>query len=81
MDWRPDSDILASVGLDGTLRIWDASTGQQMHAIDVGSKLYTVDISPDGEQIAYGGETPDGQTEIFETIQFPIEKSTTESTP
>jgi len=74
LDWRPGTDILASVSLDGTLRTWDAASGQQQQidVIDVGAKLYTVDWSPDGSRLVYGGETPDGQTTILKTIQFPV---------
>ncbi len=28
--------------------------------------------SPDGSQLIYGDETPDGQTEILKIIQFPV---------
>jgi len=71
LDWRPGSDTLVSVALDGTLRTWDAASGQQIDVIDVGAKLYAVDWSPDGSRLVYGGETPDGQTEILKTLQFP----------
>ncbi|GAC1404855.1 MAG: hypothetical protein NVSMB49_23760 [Ktedonobacteraceae bacterium] len=29
VSWSPDSTRIASIGLDGTVRVWDATTGAQ----------------------------------------------------
>lgn len=48
-----DGKLIASAGLDRTVRVWDAATGKLARAF-VGHKneVYSVDISPDGKEIA-----------------------------
>lgn len=52
----PDGTRLASVGNDGTVRIWDASTCQEINAF-VGhvGPVYSVAWHPDGKRLASGG--------------------------
>lgn len=51
----PDRSRLASVGDDGTLRIWDAQTLKRLQTIRIGDKpLHSVAISPDGRLVATG---------------------------
>src|SRR5690606_13305841 len=51
----PDLKRLASVGEDGTLRIWNISTGQLLKSIELGGEaLHSVAVSPDGRYIAAG---------------------------
>jgi WD40 repeat protein len=54
--WSPDGQHLVSSGSDGTIRVWDLESGQNIETIEVGSEVFAVDFSPDGTQIAYGGE-------------------------
>ena len=53
----PDRRRLASVGEDGTLRIWDVAT-QKSRTITLGHEgLHSVAVSPDGRRVAAGGTT------------------------
>ena len=61
-DWSPDGRLIAtSTGSSGdpTVRIWDASTGQQLHAHEVDARY--LDWSPDSTRMAipaFGGVDP-----------------------
>ena len=61
----PDGTWLASVGRDGTVRIWDPATGQQKAALaGHDGPVRTVAIAPDGTWLASGGE--DGKVRIWD---------------
>ncbi|HEX2620840.1 MAG TPA: hypothetical protein VHL11_11850, partial [Phototrophicaceae bacterium] len=52
-----DSTYLASVSIDGTVRVWDTRLGIELSEVQTGGQVYDVDWSPDGTQLAYvGGE-------------------------
>ncbi len=57
--WSPDNTRVASVGYDGILRVWEASSGKTLltHSGSFASQrfLFGVAWSPDGKYIAYGG--------------------------
>jgi len=80
--WSPDGSQLASAGADGTLRVWNYPSGQ-MEIVD-SSRLFTaVTYSPDGTELAYGGEITDDIDNLgIEIIPAPIiELSTPTDTP
>lgn len=59
LTWSPDSKYIASGGGDGTVRVWDASTGKNLltyrgHARWF-SEVWIVAWSPQGNSIASGG--------------------------
>ncbi len=63
----PRETYLATASEDKTLRMWDASTGKLLRTLrppigdaDIGA-LWAVAISPDGQTIAVGGNTPSNQ--------------------
>jgi eukaryotic-like serine/threonine-protein kinase len=55
--YSPDGTRLASAGSDGTVRVWDASTGQEILTLrGHTSKFPDVAFSPDGRMLAAPGD-------------------------
>jgi WD40 repeat protein len=62
----PDSQTIASGGADGTLRLWDMTTGQAKGAPLGGFAfwIYSVAFRPDGKQLASAGL--DGKVRLWD---------------
>jgi WD40 repeat protein len=53
----PGGETVLTAGMDGTARLWDANTGQELRAFDWGiGKVRVAAIAPDGLTAAAGGE-------------------------
>jgi WD domain, G-beta repeat len=70
IDWRADGMQIVSTGIDSTLRTWDWPSGD-MHIVQSGELISALAYSPDGTQLAYGGEVID-PTQI-KIVVVPIE--------
>ena len=58
MAYAPDGATLASSGCDGTVRIWDVRTGQQLQQLTGHTgPVLSVAYAPDGATLASGGAT------------------------
>jgi WD40 repeat protein len=54
--FSPNSSLLTSASIDGTVRVWDVTTGKSLYVFFHGAKVYCIDFSPDGIAIASGSD-------------------------
>src|SRR5262249_10316539 len=70
ISWRPDGSAFVTAGGDGTVRLWDAKTHQQIGSWQVADTVvkpcgcyrdvdYEVSFSPDGQRLAMYGKDLD----------------------
>ncbi|MGA2258562.1 MAG: hypothetical protein ABSG53_28185, partial [Thermoguttaceae bacterium] len=62
--WSPDGNRLASADSEGTIRIWNPATGQEILKFSASNPLGAVAWSPDGKRLATGSY--DGTAKIWD---------------
>ncbi|UCC75880.1 MAG: WD40 repeat domain-containing protein, partial [Anaerolineales bacterium] len=55
-DWSPDGTRVVSTGYDGTARIWDPDTGEEMLILAVRETAWDAAWSPNGKRIVTGDQ-------------------------
>jgi WD40 repeat protein len=51
--WSPDSAMIATVGMDHDLKLWDTASGKELAAVNGNHMtIQTVRFSPDGRWLA-----------------------------
>lgn len=55
--YAPSGKILATAGLDGTAKLYDLSTWEEIKSLTHGEQVNCIAFSPDGAQLATAGDT------------------------
>lgn len=52
--FSPDGGLVVSASYDNTLRLWNSSSGKEVHRVEESSSILAAAFSPDGATLAYG---------------------------
>src|SRR5215217_5306502 len=64
--FSPDGSRLASTGKDGTLKVWDASTGRLLSSKSAYGEAWGPSFSADGSLVAAAWGEPTGEVRVFD---------------
>jgi WD40 repeat protein len=70
MVWSPDGTKIITAGDDGTVRVWDASTGTSLSVIQVGTPVTSLAYSSNGQFIAVGLAQSDGRVLLLDGTSY-----------
>lgn len=76
LDWNRDGSRLASVGADGTLRVWDIKLGEGVSTIAIENELSAVHFLDDHLSLL-AGTSIDGSVRIFDSEKSEIVRTLT----
>jgi hypothetical protein len=69
--FSPDGQRLASASVDGTVKIWDGRSGQELFSLKGHTgPVNSVAFSPDGQRLATGGGGENAQRELFGDLKL-----------
>jgi WD40 repeat protein len=71
--WSPDSTRIVSADDSGAVRVWNATTGEEEMVFSYPDSVYSVDWSPDGTKLAFGGYGGHAQTAELEIVEIPAQ--------
>jgi WD40 repeat protein len=69
--WSFDDTMLTTSSIDGSVRVWEASSGRLLESYNSGMTQYGLDVSfsPYGGRLAYGGTLPGATTTSTAAMQ------------
>jgi len=70
MVWSPDGNRIITGSDDGTIRVWDASTGTSLSVIEVGVPVTSLAYSTNGQFIAVGLGQEDGRVLLLDGTSY-----------
>ena len=71
--FSPDGSLLASGGIDPTVKIWDVKNGQLIRSLQSGEGVMDVIFSPDGTLVASAGS--DGTVKLWDATNGKLLKT------